>query len=132
MTNTKKEFSDWLLKEHQLKFDEAKYCVDWIGDAKDAWQSCQQLNDRRIADLLAVIKAKDEALSCIAEYRVFEVEMAETAQDALKLQPNDVELVAVGYIGTESMEVFLTMGMPISPETCDEPVDKLYIIKEKA
>lgn len=45
------DFVKWLKDHEQLDYEKAKYCIEWISDAHNAWQACQRLNDARITSL---------------------------------------------------------------------------------
>lgn len=148
MADVIKDFEEWYAKlpaPYKEDFMNTPALGEWAAKGFNAGhRACQQLNNTRIADLeatirnmAAVIAKKNEALiiacSLIEKFSLHVVNGSDCMRiyDAANLTADGVELVEVGYIGTESMEVFLTMGMPISPESCDEPVEKLYTIKQK-
>lgn len=91
MTDTRKDFEatfEELLKEN---IGANAYERMYI-----AWQACQQLNDKRIADLLAVIEKKDEAMSALINYVDAQKAMSEhktvsEVRKALAIKPEDVE-----------------------------------------
>lgn len=104
MTDTRKEFEEWFLHQYGVHFKYAEVQFDHAQETKLAWQACQQLNDKRIADLLAVIAKKDEALIKACELiekfslQVYNGSDCLMVYDAVELQPADVELVEVGTI----------------------------------
>lgn len=55
MTDTRKEFEKWFKKETPT-FRENEFTAPIKNKFKKAWQACQQLNDKRIADLAKLIK----------------------------------------------------------------------------
>lgn len=88
MTDTRKEFEELLHPICHTHDDVTSYYHVWF-----FYQACQQLNDKRIADLLAVIAKKDEALQVIVKETHHDLWQGELAKQAFSIQPSDVELV---------------------------------------
>lgn len=117
MTDIRKEFEEWFLNQYGVHYKHAQHQFDHAPETFLAWQACQSLNDKRINDLLAVIKAKDEALQIAIEYQheacqYFHDSMAgykeheheryredlKETKEALAIKPGDVELQSVGRV----------------------------------
>lgn len=108
MTDTRKEFEDLSgYSTNQLQrannhsdLPNGTYIYDYVESSWQSWQACQQLNDKRIADLLALVAKKDEALrifSCpvnagYSSDNYYEQELDDIAEKALALTVDDVEL----------------------------------------
>lgn len=104
MTETRKEFEEWYLKEYGNDISEyfinERYLHEMVHMQYMGWQACKSINDKRIGQLLAVIAKKDEALKLSAA--VFSGEISdksgmikslEILREALAIKPENVELV---------------------------------------
>ena len=96
MTDTRKEFEEWL-RICPLNLTPSEQQA-----AQFAWQACQSLNDKRIQQLLAVIAVKDKALKLMhkafddGDYKDGTESYAiQKCEDSLAIKPQDVELVEV-------------------------------------
>lgn len=144
MTDTRKEFEEWWLNEKLKPWDypDAPMPKGW-GDhykptAAKAWQAYQQLNDKRIADLLAVIELQKTAMQklydtqngCpLPKYEHDWNEAMQLTQEALAINPDSVELVEVGKVKEVAGVLFA------SSYTSDGHAkvgDSVYTIKTKA
>ncbi len=62
------DFEAWFLNQYGVHYKHAKVQFDHAQETYFAWKDCQQLNDKRIADLLALVAKKDALISqCIEE-----------------------------------------------------------------
>lgn len=134
MTDTRKEFEEWFKKETPT-FRENEFTAPIKNKFRKAWQACQQLNDKRIADLeatirnmAAVIEKKDLYLGKIATELVSIDKAEDAALEALALTADGVELVEVGI--AEFNKPDGTVNLDIDNIELDG-VHKLYTIKQK-
>lgn len=98
MTDTRKEFDDYFVSSNPLES-----MVEYEKEvAMESWQACQQLNDKRIADLLAVIELQRDALQKLYDtqngcplhkYEDDWNEAMRLTSEALAITPESVELV---------------------------------------
>ena len=138
MTETRKEFEQEMRFSEEFR-DGSIYRFSFMTEAWRSWQACQSLNDKRIEQLLAVIAKKDEALQEIAcmgcgcdSWEYCRNNHGDIADEALALQPADVELVEIGEariidINGTGTFVWKKGNMPALAEN-----PKLYTIKTKA
>lgn len=121
MTDTRKDFEEWYLKEYGNYISEYfindRYLHEMVHMQYMGWQACQSLNDKRIQQLLAVIAVKDDAINGLlnsVENGTWCYESSEcgddgtyignavsqdsdevkNAESALAIKPENVELVA--------------------------------------
>jgi hypothetical protein len=93
MTDTRKEFEEWL-RICPLNLTPSEQQA-----AQFAWQACQSINDKRIQQLLALVEKKNEALMLQASHMEMYSLQISHANDyakitsAIDLEPEDVELV---------------------------------------
>ena len=139
MSDTRREF--------ERAVSNLGWAFDYIGDgqygshtiqfANKLWQACQSLNDQRIEQLLAVIAKKDEALQEIAcmgcgcdSWEYCRNNHGDIADEALALQPSDVELSVYGYVSNATYSV--TDAGTVRKTANDVFKSPVYTIKTKA
>lgn len=144
MTDVIKDFKEWYAKlpaPYKEDFMNSPALGEWAAKGFNAGhRACQQLNDKRIADLLAVIERKDAAINAMlkvayalpptteAEHAIRSREVhdaTEGLKEALAISPESVELVEVGKIAHDIIEWHL--------DGCTKEVlqSNLYIVKQK-
>lgn len=132
MTDTRKEYQDWLEKCPLTLFG-GEFQVSEI-----SWQACQQLNNNRIADLettirnmAAVIAKKDLYLGKIATEIVSIDKAEDAALEALAITADGVELVEVGVVACQTGKWFGIISTDALITKSVSANGKLYTIKKK-
>lgn len=142
MTDTRKEFEQFVLDNMRT---DAPNFINERRFAEKSWQACQQLNDKRIQQLLAVIELKDTALANVIvadrfcaetnisdEHRQAKADAHHEAilsvEAALAIKPEDVELVEVGKVREIGGSLFASQ---YSPNNGVKVGDIVYTIKQK-
>ncbi len=128
MTDTRKEFEQFVLDN--MRTDAPNFINERMF-AEKSWQACQQLNDKRIADLLAVIESKNRVLQyvleCATYYKWHEsYNGRDSVKQSLAINPEDVELEEVGTVCFEDTLV----GVDLTNPTVKHG-DTVYTIKTK-
>lgn len=135
MTDTRKDFEKWWNIEKKNPIPDYGQESLTYDIAFHGWQACQSLNDKRIQQLLAVIAKKDEAFRLIESSSMqIEVErssISKCAANALAIKPENVELVEVGTVDSQSTYLDEVLFSPDANTSRVEVGTKLYALQKK-
>lgn len=128
MTDVRQEFQKWWNIEKKNPIpdygqESLTYDITFHG-----WKACQSLNDKRIADLLAVIEVQREYIKEIKDITLCTM-TEDIAFEALAIKPENVEFVEVGKVKEVGGSLF---ACQYSPDNGVRVGDSVYTIKTKA